>query len=87
VRVSAEWGCGALKSAYARLTVPLPAARSEHRRRIIETCVFMFNVRTRMVGINQIRAVYGSLANTVDDADRVLQYYRLNNRYDGASDA
>jgi len=40
-----------------------------------------------MVGINQIRAVYGSLANTVDDADRVLQYYRLNNRYDGASDA
>ncbi|KAF9564958.1 hypothetical protein CPC08DRAFT_741246 [Agrocybe pediades] len=41
-----------------RLRVPLKVACQERRRRLIESCLRLTNVRARRVGISQIRSVY-----------------------------
>lgn len=58
-RQSAEWGVRAMKGPFKRLTVPLPPDARE-RKRVISTCVHLYNFRTRLVGLNQIRTVYAS---------------------------
>jgi hypothetical protein len=78
VRVSAEWGVGSLKRSFGRLRTLLPAHRPAYRRKLIETCVFLFNVRARLVGVNQIKTVYGVLDHYrgPDDGDQALTWYK-----------
>jgi hypothetical protein len=48
----------AVQGSFARLRVPLDANDAPARAQLIETCLRLHNVRTRIVGINQIRSVY-----------------------------
>ncbi|KAF8602993.1 hypothetical protein BDV93DRAFT_580586 [Ceratobasidium sp. AG-I] len=57
-RQAAEWGMRAIQGAFARLRVPLDANDAVCRARLLEVCFRLHNVRTRMVGINQIQTVY-----------------------------
>ncbi|KAG8714382.1 hypothetical protein FRC08_011989 [Ceratobasidium sp. 394] len=57
-RQAVEWGMRAIQGSFARLRMPLSATDKEGRGRLIETCLRLHNVRTSLVGINQIRTVY-----------------------------
>lgn len=57
-RQSAEWGIRALKAPFGRLRLPL-SADSKSRCRLLTVCVHLLNLRTRCVGLNQIRTTYG----------------------------
>ena len=56
-RQSAEWGVRAVKGPFGRLRVPLSAISSK-RLRILQSCCHLYNLRTRYVGLNQIRTTY-----------------------------
>lgn len=57
-RQAVEWGMRALQGCFARLRLPLDVNDPAGRMRLLETCLRLHNVRTRMIGINQIRSVY-----------------------------
>jgi hypothetical protein len=57
----------ALQSAYGRLRVPLDANSSKHQLRILEACVWLHNLCTTWIGINQIRTVYMPEWETTED--------------------
>lgn len=57
-RQSAEWGMRALQGCFGRLRVPLEISCAEERAHLLETCMRLHNLRTQVVGINQIRTVY-----------------------------
>lgn len=58
-RQSAEWGVRSLKAPFGRLRLPLPID-SYRRRRILQVCVHLLNIRTRSVGLKQLRSTYAS---------------------------
>lgn len=58
-RQSAEWGVISIKSVFARLKRPL-TAYSLKRLRLIRCCIHLVNLRTRYVGLNQIRTTYSN---------------------------
>ncbi|KAG8728805.1 hypothetical protein FRC11_010158 [Ceratobasidium sp. 423] len=57
-RQAVEWGMRAIQGCFSRLYVPMDVNQSEKRGTLIETCLRLHNVRTRLVGINQITSVY-----------------------------
>ena len=58
MRQSAEWGVGAVQSSFPRLKDTMKY-EEQGERRYIFTCLFLlYNLRARLVGINQIRNVY-----------------------------
>jgi hypothetical protein len=58
MRQSAEWGMRALQSSFPRLKDTL-AYEERGKWQIIFDCLFhLFNLRSRLVGINQITSVY-----------------------------
>lgn len=57
-RQTAEWGNRALQGTFGRLRVPLEINYKNRRGDLLETIVRLYQVRTRRVGINQIRSVY-----------------------------
>ena len=57
-RQTAEWGMRALQGGFGRLRIPLAAEYMDQRADMIETCFRLHNLRTRLVGINQIKNVY-----------------------------
>ena len=57
-RQTAEWGNQHLQGTFGRLRVPLEINNAECRGDLLELCVRLGNLRTRQVGINQIRTVY-----------------------------
>ena len=57
-RQTAEWGMRELQGSFGRLRIPLEAGDMERRADLIESCFRLHNLRTRLVGINQIRSVY-----------------------------
>ena len=57
-RQTAEWGMRELQGSFGRLRIPLEAGNMERRADLIESCFRLHNLRTRLVGINQIRSVY-----------------------------
>ena len=63
-RQSAEWGVAALKEPFKRLSVRLPAD-SYRRYRIITCCAHLMNLRTRLVGLSQIKTVYANYGTVV----------------------
>jgi len=69
IRVASEWGNHGLESVYARLHMPLPYARPKYRADLIETCCRLYNVRARLLGLNQIRKFYKEEWMRVSKAD------------------
>lgn len=57
-RQSAEWGMRSLQGSFGRLRVPLEINHSDRRGDLLEICVRLQNLRTDLVGINQLRSVY-----------------------------
>ena len=57
-RQTAEWGMRQLQGSFGRLRIPLEIENMEKRADLIECCFRLHNLRTRLVGINQIRNVY-----------------------------
>jgi hypothetical protein len=57
-RQTAEWGMRAMQGSFGRLRVPLPINYADIRADLLETASRLFNLRTRVVGHNQIRSVY-----------------------------
>ena len=57
-RQTAEWGNRALQGCFGRLRIPLLINYNELHGDILEICSRLCNLRTRKVGINQIRSVY-----------------------------
>jgi DDE superfamily endonuclease len=57
-RQTAEWGNRALQGAFGRLRLPLPIRDHAARGDLLENCVRLHNLRTRLVGLNEIRSVY-----------------------------
>lgn len=57
-RQTAEWGNRMLQGCFGHLRVPLEINYNEWRGDLLETVIRLFNLRSRRVGINQIRSVY-----------------------------
>ena len=57
-RQTAEWGMRELQGSFGRLRIPLGVEDMEKRADLIESCFRLHNLRTRLVGINQIKNVY-----------------------------
>lgn len=57
-RQSAEWGMRQLQGSFGRLRMPLEINNAVQRGDLLETCTRLQNVRTKLVGINQLRSVY-----------------------------
>ena len=88
-RQAAEWGMRCLQGSFGRLKLPMPAQDAEYRYRLLEVCIRLHNLRTRLEGINQIRTVYegvwqGSgiytefkelLFSDIKKNDRIRRYY------------
>ncbi|QRW20431.1 DDE superfamily endonuclease [Rhizoctonia solani] len=82
-----EWGMRALQGCFSRLYMPMDTHNIEGRSWLLQICMRLHNVRTRMVEINQIRSVYmhvwGSTKDMTNDelfarafwSDRILKYY------------
>ncbi|KAF8799597.1 hypothetical protein BYT27DRAFT_7058723, partial [Phlegmacium glaucopus] len=66
-RQTAEWGMRMMQGSFGRLRVPLPISSDKARRRLLETCVRLSNIRARCVGINQIRSVYMPIWRASED--------------------
>lgn len=58
VRQASEWGMRALKGAFPRLKDRFIYEERGERRMCIMSLVYLFNLRTRLVGINQILSTY-----------------------------
>jgi len=57
-RQTAEWGNRRLQGSFGRLRVPLEIGHKARCGDLLEICVRTFNLRSRLIGINQIRSVY-----------------------------
>ena len=57
-RQAAEWGMQTIQGSFGHLRMPLPVNNVKARANLIETCVQLSNVHTRLVGISQIREVF-----------------------------
>jgi hypothetical protein len=57
-RQTAEWGMRELQGSFGRLRIPLGIEDMGKRADLIESCFRLHNLRTRLVGINQIKNVY-----------------------------
>lgn len=62
-RQSAEWGVRALNAPFGLLRLPLSASSRKHIY-MLSTCFRLLNLRTREIGLNQIRTVY---SNSTED--------------------
>ena len=57
VRQAAEWGMRGVQAAFPRLTMRMTTDNAR-RHMILEIVFRLFNARTRLMKINQIRTVY-----------------------------
>ncbi|KAG6954606.1 hypothetical protein JG688_00012261 [Phytophthora aleatoria] len=60
-RQAAECGMRTLQGAFTRVKMPLPADDHKYRLDILTASMHLHQLRTRRVGINQIRAVYENI--------------------------
>ncbi|KAL0570561.1 hypothetical protein V5O48_011398 [Marasmius crinis-equi] len=66
-RQTAEWGMRTIQGSFGRLCVPLDVNSPRKRKRLLENCSRLFNVRARCVGINQIKSVYVPIWRATED--------------------
>jgi hypothetical protein len=90
-RQAAEWGMRCLQGSFGRLKLPLPAEDNKYRYMVLEICVYLHNVRTRLEGIIQVTTVYEKgwksggeytefkemLFRDIKKNDRIRRYYTL----------
>lgn len=92
-RQAAEWGMRAIQGGFSRLKLPMPAADPGYRREVLYLCCRLHQIRTRHVGINQIRTTYFSaweeygrdvlddfeemLFTDIQRNDRISRYYNM----------
>ncbi|KIM55807.1 hypothetical protein SCLCIDRAFT_30069 [Scleroderma citrinum Foug A] len=57
-RQTAEWGMRAIQGSFGRLQMPLNIDHDERRGNLIEVCLWLHNMRTVKIGINQIHTMY-----------------------------
>lgn len=57
-RQAAEWGMRALQGSFPRLKDIFKWETNGERKLMLRTCILLFNLRTRLVGLNQILTVY-----------------------------
>ncbi|KAL5492548.1 hypothetical protein ACEPAI_3995 [Sanghuangporus weigelae] len=89
-RQAAEWGMCCLQGSFARLRMPLNIGDGDARLELLETCVRLHNLRTNLVGINQIQNTFepiwkhgdglweqlgDALLTEIQVSDRVLRFY------------
>jgi DDE superfamily endonuclease len=68
MRQSAEWGMRALQSSFPRLKDRFIFEKRGERRLILKMILLLYNIRSRLVGINQIKNVYmTSLEQNADE--------------------
>lgn len=70
MRQSAEWGMRAFQSSFPRIKDRIPWEMRGKRKQIMKLLILLYNFRTRVVGINQIRNVYQS--NLDQDANMMF---------------
>ena len=58
MRQSAEWGMRAVQSSFPRLKDRFNYEERGERKRVLMSIFLLYNLRTRLVGINQILNVY-----------------------------
>jgi len=58
MRQSAEWGMKAFQSSFPRIKDRIPWEYKGKRKLVLKMLILLYNFRTRLVGINQIRNVY-----------------------------
>jgi len=66
-RQTAEWGMHTMQGSFGRLRVPLNINSENRCKWLLETCCRLSNVRTRCVGISQIRNVYMPIWKAAED--------------------
>lgn len=74
-RQTAEWGNRGIQGTFGRLRVPLPINYTDHRADLLEGCIRLFNVRTRRVGLNQIRTVYMPIWNATKEQEDIWNHF------------
>jgi hypothetical protein len=57
-RQTAEWGMRQLQGSFGCLSLPLDINDQDQRSNLLEACLCLHNLKSRLVGINQIRNVY-----------------------------
>jgi hypothetical protein len=70
-RQTAEWGNRSLQGSFGRLRIPLDANNADARGDLLEVCVRLHNLRTRRVGINQIKEVYKPCWTSTEQDQRI----------------
>lgn len=73
-RQSAEWGMRSLQGSFGRLRVPLEINHSDRRGNLLEICVHLQNLRTELVGINEIRSVYQPIWQA-DEQEKIWNHF------------
>ena len=58
MRQSAEWGMRAIQSSFPRLKDRLIFEEYGERKIILKSMILLYNLRARLVGINQIKNTY-----------------------------
>lgn len=58
---STEWGIRAFKAPFDRLRLPPPPDR-KLRSRLLQACIYLYNVRLRDIELSQARSVYGNMS-------------------------
>jgi hypothetical protein len=58
MRQAAEWGMRAVQSSFPRLKDRFVYEEGGERQIVLHSMFLLYNLRTRMVGINQIRSFY-----------------------------
>lgn len=84
-RQTAEWGMRAIQGSFGRLRIPLPVQYNEVRGDLLECVARLFNLRTSLVGYNQIRTVYKDVWDEekrfwIDFEDMLFADQRKNDR-------
>jgi hypothetical protein len=58
MRQSAEWGMRAFQSSMPRITVRMKFEERGERKVTLTVMILLYNLRARMIGINQLRSFY-----------------------------
>jgi hypothetical protein len=79
-----EWGVRGLQGTFPRLKRRLPSDDNK-RRIVLESIVYVHNLRTDIVGKNQIKTVFDpeyERIHSLEGYDRIRQYYFQPGQYD-----
>jgi len=85
---ASEWGMRGLQGTFPRLKSRLPSDKNK-RRLVLEAIVFVHNLRTDIVGMNQIKTVFFpeyERIHALEGYDRIRQYYFRPGEYDTDDD-